>query len=204
MFKDQIKALILNAKGTDNKKKIENIVVLIIILIVTVIAINTIWNSDKKETKKDEVETTTSKQLASTPKASQTSSNDEVQTNLENILSNIDGVGKVKVLITYSQSSEVVAMYNENSKNSTVEEKDSGGGTRTTTQTDISKDIIYQEENGEKTPITQKVVSPKIEGAIITAIGAGNGTVKNNIVQAVEAVTGLPTHKIQVFEMKKD
>lgn len=204
MFKDQIKALILNAKGTDNKKKIENIVVLIIILIVTVIAINTIWNSDKKETKKEEVETTTSKQLASTTKASQTSSNDEVQTNLENILSNIDGVGKVKVLITYSQSSEVVAMYNENSKNSTVEEKDSGGGTRTTTQTDISKDIIYQEENGEKTPITQKVVSPKIEGAIITAIGAGNGTVKNNIVQAVEAVTGLPTHKIQVFEMKKD
>lgn len=204
MFKDQIKALILNAKGTDNKKKIENIVVLIIILIVTVIAINTIWNGDKKETKKEEVETTTSKQLASTTKTSQTSSNDEVQTNLENILSNIDGVGKVKVLITYSQSSEVVAMYNENSKNSTVEEKDSGGGTRTTTQTDISKDIIYQEENGEKTPITQKVVSPKIEGAIITAIGAGNGTVKNNIVQAVEAVTGLPTHKIQVFEMKKD
>lgn len=126
MFKDQIKALILNAKGTDNKKKIENIVVLIIILIVTVIAINTIWNSDKKETKKEEVETTTSKQLASTTKASQTSSNDEVETNLENILSNIDGVGKVKVLITYSQSSEVVAMYNENSKNSTVEEKDSG------------------------------------------------------------------------------
>lgn len=204
MFKDQIKALILNAKGTDNKKKIENIVVLIVILIITVIAINTIWNGDKKEIKKEEVETTTSKQLASTSKTSQTSSNDEVQTNLENILSNIDGVGKVKVLITYSQSSEVVAMYNENSKNSTVEEKDSGGGTRTTTQTDISKDIIYQEENGEKTPITQKVVSPKIEGAIITATGAGNGTVKNNIVQAVEAVTGLPTHKIQVFEMKKD
>lgn len=126
MFKDQIKALILNAKGTDNKKKIENIVVLIVILIITVIAINTIWNGDKKETKKEEVETTTSKQLASTTKTSQTSFNDEVQTNLENILSNIDGVGKVKVLITYSQSSEVVAMYNENSKNSTIEEKDSG------------------------------------------------------------------------------
>ncbi len=205
MFKDQIKALILNAKGTDNKKKIENIVVLIIILIVTVIAINTIWNTDKKETKKEEVESTTAKQLASTSKTtSTTSSSDDVQTNLENILSNIDGVGKVKVLITYSQSSEVVAMYNENSKNSTVEEKDSGGGTRTTTQIDISKDIIYQEENGEKTPITQKVINPKIEGAIITATGAENGTVKNNIVQAVEAVTGLPTHKIQVFEMKKD
>lgn len=53
-------------------------------------------------------------------------------------------------------------------------------------------------------PVTQKIVNPKIEGAIITAVGAENGTVKNNIVQAVEAVTGLPTHKIQVFEMKKE
>ena len=49
-----------------------------------------------------------------------------IEKELETILSNIEGVGKVKVLITYSQSSEVVAMYNENSKNSQVEEKDSG------------------------------------------------------------------------------
>ena len=204
MFKDQIKALILNAKAKDGKKKIENIVVLIVILIITVIAINTIWKGDKKETKKEEIESSTGKQLATTSKTTTNQSDNSIESNLETILSNIDGVGKVKVLITYSQSSEVVAMYNENSKNSTVEEKDSGGGTRTTTQTDISKDIIYQEENGEKTPITQKVINPKIEGAIITSTGAGNGTVKNNIVQAVEAVTGLPTHKIQVFEMKKD
>ena len=63
------------------------------------------------------------------------------------------------------------------------------------------KDIIFKEENGEKTPITQKVVQPKIEGAIITAKGANNADTKANIIQAVEAVTGLATHKIQVFEM---
>lgn len=44
---------------------------------------------------------------------------------------------------------------------------------------------------------------PKIEGAIITAEGAGNVTTKTNIIQAVEAATGIATHKIQVFEMKK-
>lgn len=50
--------------------------------------------------------------------------------------------------------------------------------------------------------MTQSVVNPKIEGAIITATGAGNADVKTNIVQAVEAVTGLAIYKIQVFEMK--
>ena len=78
------------------------------------------------------------------------------------------------------------------------------GGVRTTTQTDSSKEVVYKEENGESVPVTQKIIEPKIEGAIITASGAGNGTVKSNIVQAVEAVTGLQAHKIQVFEMKKE
>ena len=76
------------------------------------------------------------------------------------------------------------------------------GGTRKVESTDSQKELVYQEENGEKAPIIQKTVQPKIEGAIITAKGASNATVKTNIVQAVEAATGLATHKIQVFEMK--
>ena len=92
-------------------------------------------------------------------------------------------------------------MYNENTKVSNTEENDTSGGTRKIQQTDSQKDIIYKEENGEKMPITQKIVQPKMEGAIITAKGATNAETKTNIIQAVEAVTGLATHKIQVFEM---
>ena len=63
------------------------------------------------------------------------------------------------------------------------------------------KDIIYEENNGVKTPITQSIINPKIEGAIVTAKGANDANVKTNIIEAVEAVTGLATYKIQVFEM---
>ena len=128
-------------------------------------------------------------------------SENDLETKLEEILSRIQGVGEVKVLLNYSESSEVVAMYNETSKTSNTEETDTSGGTRKIQETDTQKDIIYQEDNGEKTPITQKIVKPKIEGAIITAKGANQVDVKTNIIQAVEAVTGLATHKIQVFEM---
>ena len=92
-------------------------------------------------------------------------------------------------------------MYNENSKVSSTEETDTSGGKRLIEETDTQKDIIYKEENGDKVPITQKIIQPKIEGAIITAQGAENATTKSNIIQAVEAATGLATHKIQVFEM---
>lgn len=205
MIKEKVKELISKGEG-NNKKKIENLVVLILIIVITILAINAIWKTDKKEESSTEKENTEyGKQLASTQQdTKETSTTTVLEDNLESILTKIDGVGKVKVLVTYSQSSEVVAMYNENNKNSSIEEKDSGGGTRLTQQNDSSKEVIYKEENGEKTPITQKIVNPKVEGAIITAEGASNATVKNNIVQAVEAVTGVATHKIQVFEMKKD
>lgn len=50
-------------------------------------------------------------------------------------------------------------------------------------------------------PVTQSIITPVIEGAVVTASGASDSNVKTNIVQAVEAATGLATHKIQVFEM---
>ena len=62
-------------------------------------------------------------------------------------------------------------------------------------------EIVYTDEDGENKPITEKVVMPVIEGAVITAQGAENASIKSSIVSAVEAVTGLAVHKIQVFEM---
>ena len=120
---------------------------------------------------------------------------------LENILQNIEGVGKVKVLLTYSESSKTLAMYNEDSTKNDTEETDTSGGNRKITQSSNKKEVIYQEINGKKVPVTQSIIEPKIEGAIITAAGAKNSRTKENIIQAVEAATGLATHKIQVFEM---
>lgn len=209
MFRDKLKQL---TKGDseegegNNKKKIENLVFFVVLLIVTIVIINLIWNGNKKTTK-SENNNTNSKQLANTNQNITKAVNETGETNhlaeqLEEILSKIQGVGEVKVFVNYSESSEVIAMYNETTKTSNTEESDTSGGNRKIQETDSQKDIIYQEENGEKIPITQKVVQPKVEGAIITAKGANNAEIKTNIIQAVEAVTGLATHKIQVFEMR--
>lgn len=206
MFRDKLKQLIQNSQEEgegNNKKKIENLVFFVVLLIITIVVINLIWNGNKQVTNQES--NTSSKQLANSNVNTSTDTNvttENLAEQLEAILSKIQGVGEVKAFINYSESSEVVAMYNETTKISNTEENDTSGGTRKIQETDSQKDIIYKEENGEKTPITQKVVKPKVEGAIITAKGASNAEIKTNIVQAVEAVTGLATHKIQVFEMK--
>lgn len=179
----------------DKKKQIENIVVFIIILIITVLIINNMWSGEDKKSKENEIDTT--KVLAQTSSSQQ----DDLESNLEDILETINGVGKVKVLIKYSESSTVVAMYNETISESTTKENDGDGGSKDVKETENKKEIVYTDEDGTNKPITEKVVMPVIEGAIITAQGASNANIKTSIVSAVEAVTGLPVHKIQVFEM---
>ena len=65
-------------------------------------------------------------------------------------------------------------------------------------QYNTKKEIV---KDGNNIPITQKIKMPKIEGAIVTAIGAKDINIKKEIIQAVCAVTGLATYRVQVFQM---
>lgn len=201
MFSEKLKKIFSKNDG-NNKKKIENILVFIVILAITIVAINYIWNGDK--TSKSSNEVPEAENSNSVVQVSTHSFYDENEEKLANILSNIEGVGKVKVLLTYSQTSTSIPLYNENLRESNTTETDSSGGSRTVAESDSEKEVIYKEDSsGNREPVTQSVISPQIEGAIITAEGADNAEVKSAIVQAVEAATGLATHKIQVFKMSE-
>ena len=50
--------------------------------------------------------------------------NINLEQRLEDTLQNIEGVGKTKVLLTYSESSQTIAMYNEDSTKNDTEETD--------------------------------------------------------------------------------
>lgn len=197
-------------KDVSQKKKIENLVFFLILLIIVVIAINMIWKNDDSKNSNiidSEKQFVTQNENTTVLATQQNGTNIENQeyilkNDLENILSNISGAGKVQVMITYTESSTVQPMYNENINESTTEETDSSGGVRTISETDSSKEVVYTENNGQKVPITEKVTMPKVEGAIVLAEGANDANIKNNIILAVEAVTGLSTHKIQVFQLK--
>lgn len=196
----------LNKEGQGNdKRKIENLVIFIIILIVTILIINSIWNPKKEESKVQNINKTLAKENnENILNNNVTKTDNDLEIRLSQILQQIKGVGNVSVMITYSETSKTVPIYNEDNKNSNTEESDSGGGNRKISENTNKKEVVFQEVNGEKELITQNVIKPVAEGAIITAEGASNVEIKTNIIQAVEAVTGLATHKIQVFEMKQN
>ncbi len=185
-------------KGIFNNKdkKMENLVSFLIILIITLIVINKILENDEKEIV--DYENMVGVELAGSKKPENDFENNELEKRLESILSKISGVGKVSVLLTYKESSSIVPIYNLNSSKIDTEEKDNSGTSKLTENESIQKDVIISENNGV---VIEKTLMPIVEGAIIIAEGGSNTNIKSNIISAVEAVTGVKTHKIQVFEM---
>ena len=203
MIKEKIKEL--TQKGNqNNKKKIENIVFLILILIATVFIIDNIWKGNSSTSNQKNTTNSGGKVLADLivqDKNEEEKAGETLENKLSKILSTIKGVGKVNVFINYSQSTSSIPIYDETTTTSSTEETDSSGGIRNVTETQVQKDVIFKESGTDKQVALEKTIMPKIEGAIITAEGAYDATVKTNIINAVGAVTGLTIDKVQVFEM---
>ena len=196
MLKEKLNLLLKTDEG-NSKKKIENLFFLLGILIVTIIAINYIWNDKNKNTLSTNITNTNESNDKIEMKEDEQKNLEE---KLENILSKIVGVGKIDVMITYNESTQVIPVYNKKEKTSNTDESDSGGGTRKVEEVDSSEEVVYTDSTGKSEIAIQKTITPKIEGAIIICDGADDYEVKTNIIQAIEAATGLATHKIQVFK----
>jgi stage III sporulation protein AG len=192
-----LKNIFSNENKTNSKKKIENLVFFIFILIITILLMNNIWNGKKEKLNIEENNKTKTEVLAQNVEMK-----NELEEKLENILSTIKNVGKVKVFINYQETNSIIPLYDETITTSSTVEGDSDGGTRNTTETQNQKEIVFSETSGNKQPVTQKSVMPVIQGAIVTAEGANDANVKTNIINAVQAATGVSMDKIQVFEMK--
>lgn len=105
----------------NKEKRVENLVFLLCLLVITLLMINGIL---KDEDSKESLENRVGVELAKDINNVKFEEKNDLEKRLENILSKISGVGDVSVLITYSETSSIVPVYNSNLSISTVEEKD--------------------------------------------------------------------------------
>lgn len=198
MFSEKFKEMknsLVKIDNKDNKKNIENLIWFAVLLVIVIISINFIWKGDKNKNNTNKNSIVLANETIS---CNSEVMDDNLEKRLEETLAKISGVGDVKVLITYSQTSIINPVYNENYDESITEEEDASGGKRTVSSSSNKKEVVSSSNNEV---ITRSVTSPQIQGAVVIAKGAGDSSVKASIIQAVEAATGLSTYKIQVFEM---
>lgn len=114
----------------------------------------------------------------------------DVENRLCTLISQIDGAGSVKVMVTLESTNESV--YAKKEKGTANE-----GGT--TYDNDY---IIVKSDNGED-GILIKVTRPEIRGVAVVCTGGNSAVVRQNITDTVSAVLGISSARVNVTAMKK-
>lgn len=109
---------------------------------------------------------------------------------LESILSQIRGVGKVRILLTVARGEQTVYVYDEDQSDALD-------------TSDLRREavIVTGTDRGQAGLVSQ-VIPPSYLGAVIVCQGGDQAGVKLAVVEAVCDATGLTADKITVLKMK--
>lgn len=183
----------------NTKKIISNLLVVVIICVVILISLSIFYPKREAE----DMNTSTDSEVSEVSKDTnipESAYSDSMESRLETILSQIDGIGEVQVMITYETSTEVVPASNTTKSEQTTQENDKQGGTRTIKQENTSENIVtVSEKDYRNSPIVIKEIKPIIRGVIVVAEGADNPEVKNNLIEAVTTIFQIKSHKVKIY-----
>lgn len=105
---------------------------------------------------------------------------------LEEALGSVAGVGKVQVMLTFEGSGEKTV-----EKDMTVETERS------------QEETVYEEQGSStRTPYVTFESNPKVTGVLVIAQGGGNSRIKEEILEAAQALFGVEAHKIKIMKME--
>ena len=110
---------------------------------------------------------------------------------LEEVLGTINGVGRVRIMLTLRSGSTLRL-----AEDSTI--SDSTGG-----QTKQEKQVLtVNRGSGRQEVVVTQQLYPTYQGAVVVCEGAGSSTVRLAVVNAVSVLTGLSSDKISVVKWK--
>ena len=104
---------------------------------------------------------------------------------LEHTLSQIEGAGEAKVVLTLDGGSRQVLARNQ-------DRDGEGGGSNTV--------VTVGKGSGQQDIVPLQTVAPEFRGALVVSPGGGNAQVRLKLTEAVSALTGLGSDRISVCQ----
>ncbi len=121
---------------------------------------------------------------------------------LKKILEKVEGVGDVEVMITLKSSKEQVVLKDSPYEQENLNETDEAGGSRISSSLkNDEKTVLVTDGSGGDSPYVTKELEALVEGVVVIAEGGGNSKVAVGIMEAVEVLFNVPSHKIKVLPM---
>ena len=125
----------------------------------------------------------------------------EQKQELQDILSKMEGVGKVDVKMHFESGEVKVPAYNSTTQTAETREEDSQGGTRSTIQETGGDTVVMYSDGSTNEPFIVQTYKPKITGIIIVAEGASNSKLRYDIQIAVSTLYNLSLDQVNVYPM---
>ncbi|MCH5198795.1 MAG: hypothetical protein J1E34_07810 [Oscillospiraceae bacterium] len=107
----------------------------------------------------------------------------ELEQRAEKLLSSVEGVGKVKILVTVESINEV--LYAKDEQTDENEGKYSG-------------EYVLIDESGKKSGLKIKSVSPVIKGVAVSCEGGGSAKVRSEVTSLICAAFGINANRVYV------
>lgn len=124
---------------------------------------------------------------------------------LEKALRYVDGVGKVKVLITLQTSEQKIVEKDGPEEYSDTTETDNAGGSRVTGSRRTEKTTIYTADGqGGNTPYVVMTIPPVVEGVVVIAQMSDRENIQENIIESIQVLFDIEANKIKIVKMKNN
>lgn len=117
----------------------------------------------------------------------------DIENRLCDIISQINGAGRVKVMVTLKSGEEKKYAYNE-----MFQAKNDENSSDSKTENEY---VVIDGEKGDEC-VLLKTEFPEIQGVIVVCDGGDNSVIKNEITNAVSALLNISTNNISVIKMK--
>lgn len=189
-------------KGGKNKN-FSNLILIFLVGVILVITASFFNSSSSSNSKSDATTSKSSLDSTNSTAVAVNAYEQDMNNQLKNLLSQIDGVGKVTVMITFESGEETVPALNNNEGSSTTEDSNSGDKNTTTQGNSSSTVVTINNADGSTKPLIVKIYKPKVSSVAVVAEGADNSLTELRITKTVMDLLNVTDSKVNVLPMKK-
>lgn len=123
----------------------------------------------------------------------------EMAADLERILGEVEGVGRVRVQVALAGALEREYATDQTVNRTTTEERDRSGGSRLVSQVEEADRIVSVQAGGGQEALVRRLRRPEVKGVLVVAEGAGDPAVRAALARAVQAAADVPLYRVSVL-----
>jgi stage III sporulation protein AG len=141
--------------------------------------------------------------VSSQPQPTAQSYEGTLETELQQLVTGIQGVGNARVFVTLEQTAQTVYATEEKTSGQTTQDKSDGTTTRNESDSDNETSyILVKNADGSEKALQVTEIQPVVKGVVVVCDGGDSPQVQQNIIDAVTTALHITSVRVCVIKAK--